>query len=253
MTAHVPTGGAPAHASATVPLNPIDEAISSEYVACCPAEIGSLTGCPGAASMQKSIAVPLTGTLCGLPGALSFRISVAVRAPLPAPHVAPSAGAKANWMEHVAPGGVLAPMQESAVTAKSPGFVPPLVTELIVSAPAKAPVLLFVTVTGCAVPDVPASCGVNAKLAGSEIPDCVTAPLSATVWGVPVGMLSVADCAPGGVPVAGLNDTLIWQFAPAAKVGAQGLLRAKSAAFTPVTVIALIPAALLPVFEIVTT
>lgn len=136
VIALVPRDGAPEHASPTVPVKPIDESISSRYVACCPAEIGPLTGCPDAASMQKSIAVALSGTLCGLPGALSFRINVALRAPPPAPHVADCVGAKDICIEQVPPGGVLAPMHESVVTAKSPGFVPPLVTEAIASAPA---------------------------------------------------------------------------------------------------------------------
>jgi len=41
-TAHVPSGGAPAHESATLPLKPADEFTSSAYVAVSPGATGAL-------------------------------------------------------------------------------------------------------------------------------------------------------------------------------------------------------------------
>jgi hypothetical protein len=129
------------------------------------------TGSPAGALMQKSMAVPLSGIFCGLPGALSFRLSVAVLAPPFAPQAGNCSGLNATWIVQVAPGAVFAPVHESADTAKSPGFDPVLVTDVIVSVPADAPELEFVTTMGWGVPPVPpASWLPKLTLVGTETP-----------------------------------------------------------------------------------
>ena len=65
--------------------------------------------------------------------------------------------------------GSSTPVHPSVFNAKSPVFAPFLLTDVTVSAPAKEPLLLFVTVMGCALLAEPASCGGNAKLVGKEI------------------------------------------------------------------------------------
>ena len=83
------------HDRAAEPVNAADELISSKYVADWPAVIGSTTGWLGAAAMQKSDAVPLSGMVWGLAGALSLRLSVALLDPPFAPHVADCNGLNA--------------------------------------------------------------------------------------------------------------------------------------------------------------
>jgi hypothetical protein len=80
---------------------------------------------------------------------------MAVLAPPFAPHAGNGSGLKATWIVQVAPGAVFAPVHESADNAKSPGFDPVLVTDVIVSVPADAPELEFVTTIGCGVPPAP--------------------------------------------------------------------------------------------------
>jgi hypothetical protein len=84
----------------------------------------------------------------------------------------------------------------SPFNAKSAAFAPILLTDVTVSAPANAPLLLFVTVIGCALLAEPASCGGNAKLVGKEIAACVPVPESPTADGCAPGMFNVADRAP---------------------------------------------------------
>jgi hypothetical protein len=159
------------HDRLAVPVSPVDESISSMYVADWPAAIGWTTGCPVEVAMQKSMAVPLSGILCGLPGALSFKVSVALRAPPIVLHVGCCIGLNATCTEHVALGGVLAPVHESLTSAKSPGFAPDFATEEIVSAPANGPELLFVTTIGCGAPPAPpASWLPKLMLVGMEMP-----------------------------------------------------------------------------------
>jgi len=69
--------------------------------------------------------VPVKLTVCGLPEALSVNISEALRLPA-------AEGVKVTSTVHVPLVLKLAPAQESAVMAKSPGSVPPIVTEEIV-------------------------------------------------------------------------------------------------------------------------
>jgi len=163
-TVHVASEGAPAHDSATVPLNPADEFTCRLYVAVSPGVIGALAAWPDGALKQKSSAVPLSATLCGLPGALSLRSSVALLV-VSVPHVAAGEGRNAISTVHVPPGAVLPVVQLLLVMSKS---LPLTLTPLNTSGPAPDPVALFVTVIGWGGPSVCASWGEKLMLGTTE-------------------------------------------------------------------------------------
>ena len=81
---------------------------------------------------------------------MSFKASVALLEPPFAPHAVDRNGLKAIWIVHVPPGRVLCPTQPSPPLAitKSPEFAPDGETDVMVSAPANGPELLFVTTIG---------------------------------------------------------------------------------------------------------
>jgi hypothetical protein len=124
-----------------------------------------------------------------------------------------------------------------------------LLTDVTVSAPAKAPLALFVTVTGCALLADPASCGGKPKLVGKEIAACVPVPESATVDGWAPGMFTVADRAP---TVAGWKAMLIWHFALGPRLVHVFPATAKSLCVAGENDNAPIPADVLPAFDMVT-
>jgi hypothetical protein len=144
---------------------------------------------------------------------------------------------------------MLAPVHVSPFSAKSPEFAPLLLTDVTVSAPANAPLPLFVTLMGCAMLAEPASCGGNAKLVGKEIAACVPVPESATVGGWAPGIFAVADRAP---TVAGWNAIVIWHFAPGPRLVQVFPATAKSVCAAGENDRAPIPADVLPWFDIVT-
>jgi hypothetical protein len=246
----------PEHARLTVPANPPDESILRLNCSCWPAGTGSLTPCPDAGWVQNSIAVPLSEITGGVPGALSFSVSDALLAPPLAPHVGAEHPEVPPWhgwnfteIEQLWPGGVFAPVHASLTNRKSAAFVPVLVTEVTVSAPAYWPVEVFVTFTDSGVPAVPMSCGANGGIADTVILGCVAPPESGTVAGVPPEILSVADRGPGPPEASGLNVTAIWQLLFAPKLGAQEFPSVKSPMFAPLSDTFPIDAAVLPALD----
>src|SRR6185437_426247 len=141
------------------------------------------------------------------------------------------------------------PVHVSPFSAKSPAFAPLLFTDVTVSTPANTPLLLFVTVMGCAPLAEPASCGGNAKLAGKEIAACVPVPESATVGGWAPGIFTVADRAP---TIAGWKAIVIWHFAPGPRLVHVFPATAKSVCDAGEKDSAPIPADVLPWFDMVT-
>jgi hypothetical protein len=85
------------------------------------------------------IPVPLKVTVCGLWGAKSVKISEALRLPV-------AYGVNVTLTEHAPLGITVAPVQVSALLAKSPAFVPPIPTVEMV----RLAVPVFVKVTLCA-------------------------------------------------------------------------------------------------------
>jgi hypothetical protein len=124
-----------------------------------------------------------------------------------------------------------------------------LLTDVTVSAPAKAPLALFVTVTGCALLAEPASCGGKPKLVGKEIAACVPVPESATVDGWAPGIFTVADRAP---TVAGWKARVISHFALGPRLVHVFPATAKSLCVVGENDSAPIPADVLPAFDMVT-
>jgi hypothetical protein len=148
--------------------------------------MGGIADCPDGELKQKSIAVPVSATVCGLLGALSARVKDALLA-ICVPHWAACVGVNAKLMVHALPGGVLPDAHESFVMEKSL-----LLTPTVVNAREPAdPVALFVTVTGCGGPVVPASRLPKLTLGGTETAGAAVAavalPASGTtkVWMVP--------------------------------------------------------------------
>jgi hypothetical protein len=98
---------------------------------------------PDAIPMLKSCPVPVNATACGLPLALSVKLNEALRLPV-------ADGVKVTLTVQVLFGVTVAPVQVSALLAKSPAFVPPTAAVEMV----RFAVPLLVTVTVCAAPVV---------------------------------------------------------------------------------------------------
>jgi len=147
---------------------------------------------------------------------LSLTVSVALSAPL-------MLGLKATLIVHEAlAASVAGKTGQLFVWGKSALFVPVNAMLVIVS----GPVLVLLSVTGCAVLVVPTAWLPKLKLAGEAVAVGETpVPVKETVCGLPAA-LSVMVRKPGRVPpVEGVKVTLIVQFAPAAIVaGATGQL-----------------------------
>jgi len=92
---------------------------------------------PEDAASVKSWPVPLRATLCGVSGALAVMVSVPMR-------VLPAVGAKVTPTAQVPLGVTVAPVQVSALLAKSLAFAPPIVTLEIVRF--AVPVLVTVSI-----------------------------------------------------------------------------------------------------------
>jgi hypothetical protein len=120
------------------------------------------TRCPpklrDVAERLTAVPAPLRLTVCGLFAALSLIESVAVRRPV-------AEGVKVTLTAQVPLGITVAPVQVSALLAKSPAFVPPIVTVEMV----RLPVPVLVTVTLCAALVVSRSWGENARLGGDKV------------------------------------------------------------------------------------
>lgn len=99
---------------------------------------------PAGTDTAKSVPVPVRLADCGVSGVLSAMLRVALRCPA-------AVGVNVTLTAQVPLEATLAPEQLSALLAKSPGFVPAIVTVEIVRSAAPE----LVTVTVCAVLVVP--------------------------------------------------------------------------------------------------
>jgi hypothetical protein len=106
------------------------------YAVDCPGVTVAEVEAPEAAANEKSCPVPDRATVCGLVEALSVKVRVAVRVPA-------AAGLKARVTLHVPLGVTVAPVQVSALLAKSVAFVP--LTAAVEITTFAAPLLVKVT------------------------------------------------------------------------------------------------------------
>jgi hypothetical protein len=102
--------------------------------------------------------VPVKLTDCGLLEALSVKFSEALRLPA-------AVGVKVTLRVQVLLGVTVAPVQVSALVAKSPEFVPPSVTVEIIKL--AAPMLVTVSVWGAL--GLPTLCAPNVRLVGEKL------------------------------------------------------------------------------------
>jgi hypothetical protein len=160
--------------------------------------------------VPDAMAVPVKATVCGEPVALSATESNAVSVPA-------AVGLNSTETVQVALAASEVP-QVVADLRNEVAFVPVMVSDDSVT----AVVLVFFTVTICAVEVEPMAVDAKVKLAGESVtvraPAAVAVPVSATVCGEPVA-LSATDRLPDFAPaVTGLNSTEIVQVALAANV-----------------------------------
>ena len=189
--------------------------------------------------------MPVNATARGLSLALSVKVNVPLRAPTPP-------GVKVTETEHEPDGATSAPVQVSALLAKSELWVPPSATLLTVS----VAVPLFITVTVCAA--LIMFTGSFPKL--TLEPDSVTAgavpvPVRATVCvllDAPLS-LSVMVSMAVRVPVAvGVKITSMRHEPPAATDVPQVFVSAKFPALVPLSVMVATESNAVPVFDSVT-
>ena len=171
-----------------------------------------------------SVPVPLKVTVCGLPLALSVKTSEALKLPV-------VAGVNVTLTAQVMVGATVAPVQVSALLAKSLGFVPPIAAVEMF----RLLVPVLVTVTVWAVLVVLAS-WVKVKPGAEKLTaGAVPVPLKVTVCGLPLA-LSVKTSEALKLPVvAGVNVTLTAQVLPGVTVAPVQVsaLLAKSLGFVP--------------------
>jgi hypothetical protein len=123
---------------------------------------------------EKSGPVPESATIRGLPVALSLMESVATRLP-------PVVGANCTLIEQLPP-GLNADWQPLLLTAKSPGFCPPI--ETLVTVRSAAPVLVTCTTLGALL--VPVAW--DAKISEAGTTPAVVAPVEVAI--VKVGVVA---------------------------------------------------------------
>lgn len=184
------------------------------------------------------IPVPPRATICGLPTPLSLMERVALRAPV-------AVGLKTTLKVQLAPPATDDP--QVLVCEKSFGFVPMMVTLVIVSA--VVPTLVRVTVFAALLCPTP----VDGKF--STVGDrntVVPVPVKGTVCGLPPPV-SLMETVALRVPLAvGVKVTLIVQLAPAPSEEPQVLVWAKSPGLVPVMVMPVMLMEVVPTFFIVT-
>lgn len=182
--------------------------------------------------------VPLSETCCGLVGSEFVTRKVAVRVP-------PAVGVKVTLIVQLAPAAKVEP--QVVVRAKSPAFVP--VKEVTIEVRLVVPMLLRVTTWAELV--VPATWLPKVRLPGARVTP-VPVPVRATVCGLPEA-LSVMESEAVREPIAlGLNVMLKVQLSPTARVAPQVVVRVKSAALVPVTLVLLMVILAVPVLVSVT-
>jgi len=154
-------------------------------------------------------------------------------------------GVKVTLIVQLAPAAKVEP--QVVVRAKSPAFVP--VKEVTIEARLVVPMLLRVTTWAELV--VPATWLPKVRLPGARVTP-VPVPVRATVCGLPEA-LSVMESEAVREPIAlGLNVMLKVQLSPTARVAPQVVVRVKSAALVPVTLVLLIVILAVPVLVSVT-
>lgn len=182
--------------------------------------------------------MPLSETCCGLVGSEFVTRKVAVRVP-------PAVGVKVTLIVQLAPAAKVEP--QVVVRAKSPAFVP--VKEVTIEVRLVVPMLLRVTTWAELV--VPATWLPKVRLPGARVTP-VPVPVRATVCGLPEA-LSVMESEAVREPIAlGLNVMLKVQLSPTARVAPQVVVRVKSAALVPVTLVLLMVILAVPVLVSVT-
>ena len=182
--------------------------------------------------------MPLSETCCGLVGSEFVTRKVAVRVP-------PAVGVKVTLIVQLAPAAKVEP--QVVVRAKSPAFVP--VKEVTIEVRLVVPMLLRVTTWAELV--VPATWLPKVRLPGARVTP-VPVPVRATVCGLPEA-LSVMKSEAVREPIAlGLNVMLKVQLSPTARVAPQVVVRVKSAALVPVTLVLLMVILAVPVLVSVT-
>jgi hypothetical protein len=172
-----------------------------------------------------AIPVPDKPTVCGLPLALSAKLNEALRLPA-------ADGVKVTLTVQVLFGVTVAPVQVSALLAKSPAFAPPTAAAEMV----RFAVPLLVTITVCAALVVLTSRLAKVTLGmESETMGAIPVPARPTACGLPVA-LSVKINEPLRLPIAdGVKVTLTAQVlfgVTVAPVQVSALL-VKSPAFVP--------------------
>jgi hypothetical protein len=180
--------------------------------------------------------VPVRVTVCGEPVALSATDIAAAK-------LATDAGVNVTEIEHVADAASVIP-QVFAEIAKSVGFVPVRVIELMVN----AALPVFVSVVDIALAVVLTVVFGKASMVGeNDAPGAVPVPVSVTVCGLPVA-LSVTEIAALKLAAeAGVKVTEIVQVAVTASVIPQVLAEiVKSVGFVPVSVMLLMVSGALP-------
>ena len=176
--------------------------------------------------------MPLSETCCGLVGSEFVTRKVAVRVP-------PAVGVKVTLIVQPAPAAKVEP--QVVVRAKSPAFVP--VKEVTIEVRLVVPMLLRVTTWAELV--VPATWSLKVKPVGLRV-------TPVPVCGLPEA-LSVMESEAVREPIAlGLNVMLKVQLSPTARVAPQVVVRVKSAALVPVTLVLLMVILAVPVLVSVT-
>ena len=185
-----------------------------------------------------AVPVPVSVTVCGDPVALSATESMAEK-------LAAEAGVNVTEIEQLAPAA--SELLQVLLCAKSPGFVPPRLTLLMV----KAASPLFLRVTACMALVVPV-CAVNAREGGvseaAGVGMLVPVPLRATTCGDPVALSVTEMMAEKLVAEAGVKVMEMEQLAPAASELPQVFVCAKSEGFVPPTLMLLMVSVASPVF-----
>jgi hypothetical protein len=194
--------------------------------------------------------VPLSATVCGLPVVLSAMLSVATSSPV-------AVGVKVTLIVQLALAAKVPVGLQAFVplaSAKLLLFVP--VIEKLVKVTGPVPVLA--TVTLCAGLVEFTGCEANVRLLGVTVTVAepfAPVPVSVIVCGLPVRLSAMLTAAVRVPAAVGLNVTLIEQFALAASVAGlsgQVLVSAKSGLFVPLTVIAVMVNAAVPLLVNVT-
>jgi hypothetical protein len=191
-------------------------------------------------SWNGAVAEPETEKDCVPPGALSVRVTVALRVPA-------ACGANVTFTAHVAFTATGLPTQV-LVCEKSPGFGPAKATPVTLSGP--VPVLVTVIACGPAV-DPTVVVPVKVKDVGVNETNgaaAVLVPDNASVCGLVAALSVTCSVALNDPALAGLNVTVIEQFAFAASVDEHVFVCPKLVLLVPLIAIELIASDAVPLF-----